>query len=195
MSVLINPPAKSPWYLRPALWLAGRIAGKDPLPARVLSHYPKGAIASGLFEAMAAHGPSDLETRTLKLARVAASVATGCPFCIDMNAANHEGAKVALAEVRALLAGQELPQASAREGAAVRFARALSETPVVVDDDLAGALRSNFTEREIVVLATTIAQVNYWARLNQGLGIPSAGFFGGECAIGGLGPTGTNQGT
>ncbi|HSO40065.1 MAG TPA: hypothetical protein VLT33_46375, partial [Labilithrix sp.] len=45
----------------------------------------------------------------------------------------------------------------------------------------APALRSElvacFRPREIVVLATTIAQVNYWARFNQGLGVPAAGFF------------------
>jgi hypothetical protein len=38
-------------------------------------------------------------------------------------------------------------------------------------------LRQRFSDREIVVLAATIAQVNYWARLNNGLGIPSGGFF------------------
>lgn len=32
------------------------------------------------------------------------------------------------------------------------------------------------TGREIVILASTAAQVNYWARLIQALGIPPAGF-------------------
>ena len=33
-----------------------------------------------------------------------------------------------------------------------------------------------FTEREVVILATTAAQVNFWARTIQALGIPPAGF-------------------
>jgi alkylhydroperoxidase family enzyme len=37
-------------------------------------------------------------------------------------------------------------------------------------------LKQHFTEREIVILASTAAQVNYWARLIQALGIPPAGF-------------------
>jgi alkylhydroperoxidase family enzyme len=37
-------------------------------------------------------------------------------------------------------------------------------------------MKSNFNEREIVILASTAAQVNYWARLIQALGIPPAGF-------------------
>ena len=37
-------------------------------------------------------------------------------------------------------------------------------------------LREEFSERELVILATTAAQVNYWARVIQALGIPPAGF-------------------
>jgi hypothetical protein len=36
--------------------------------------------------------------------------------------------------------------------------------------------KANFTEREIVILASTAAQVNYWTRLLQALGVPPAGF-------------------
>jgi alkylhydroperoxidase family enzyme len=38
------------------------------------------------------------------------------------------------------------------------------------------ALREAYSERELVILATTAAQVNYWARVIQALGIPPAGF-------------------
>jgi len=37
-------------------------------------------------------------------------------------------------------------------------------------------MKTNFTKREIVILAGTAAQVNYWARLLQALGVPPAGF-------------------
>jgi alkylhydroperoxidase family enzyme len=43
-------------------------------------------------------------------------------------------------------------------------------------DDLMQSIKANFNEREIVILATTAAQVNYWARLIQALGAPPAGF-------------------
>jgi len=42
--------------------------------------------------------------------------------------------------------------------------------------DFIQLITSNFTEREMVILASTAAQVNYWARLIQTLGIPPAGF-------------------
>jgi hypothetical protein len=43
-------------------------------------------------------------------------------------------------------------------------------------------LRSRFSERAIVVIASTVAQVNFWARLIQSLGVPPAGFST-ECSI------------
>ncbi|MGI8542812.1 MAG: carboxymuconolactone decarboxylase family protein, partial [Aridibacter sp.] len=52
----------------------------------------------------------------------------------------------------------------------------ISSTPLLFPTDFVNDLKNEFTEREIVMLATTVSQVNYWARLIQSLGIPSAGF-------------------
>lgn len=196
------PPARVPVLLRPALWIARRMTGKDPLVARMLSHLPKAAVAGGLLELLASHAPGDLDARTLKLARLAASTVVGCPFCIDMNAAEHEAAGVTSEEVAALLdQRRERPQSSAsrphphveavaaeraaavlapddvRARVAIDLARAMSMTPVTIGSDLRHHVESIFTPREIVALTTAIAQVNYWARLNQSLDIPAAGFF------------------
>lgn len=180
-TALIEPPARPPWWLAPGLWLTRKITGKDPLPARLLTHFPKGAVAAGVFEALTAHAPGDLDRRTLAVARIAASAAAGCPFCIDMNAATWKDAGLTadeLARVLSFVVDDAAPAGlGAREDVAMRYARALSLTPVVLDDELRRALASVFSPREIVVLATTIAQVNYWSRFNQGLGVPSAGFF------------------
>jgi AhpD family alkylhydroperoxidase len=161
------------------LWIAARITGRDPLPARLLTHYPKGALGAGLFEITAAGAPSDLDGRTLAVARIVASAVAGCPFCVDMNAATWKRAGLTLAELRTLLAldTASWPALGAREVTAARYAAALSRTPVELDERLAVELRATFAPREVVVLATTIAQVNYWSRFNQGLGVPAAGFF------------------
>lgn len=178
-SLVIPPPASPPWYLRPALWLTRRITGKDPLPARLLTLFPKGALGAGLFEVLTAHAPGDLDGRSLACARIAASAASGCPFCLDMNAATWRDAGLTPAELEAIGAGEpsRLSTLGPREATAARYAIALSRTPVEVDAALRRDLAAHFSPREIVVLATTIAQVNYWSRFNQGLGVPSAGFF------------------
>ncbi len=173
----VTPPRRPAWYLRIALWVARRITGKDPLPGRVLALFPKAALGVGLFEAAAAHAPRDLDARSLAIARIVASVIGGCPFCIDMNAATWQRAGLSSIELERLLALDWPSSLSPRERAAAAYSRALSQTPVVVDPALLLSLRSAFTDREIVVLAVTIAQVNFWTRFNQGVGIPAAGFF------------------
>jgi len=177
--LLVDPPARVPWYLRLGLWWARRAAGKEPLAGRLLAHVPRAALTAGIFELGAAHGPRDLGRRELAVARLVASAVSGCAFCIDMNAAGHRDAGLSRDEL-AMLLGLEVecwPALGEREDAAARYAQCLSSTPVAVPDELGVTLRRRFSDREIVVLATTIAQVNYWARLNNGLGVPSAGFF------------------
>ena len=173
------PPERTPLLLRPALWLARRLTGKDPLPGRLLARFPKGAIAAGLFELGSPHAPRDLDARVLAIARVVASAVAGCPFCIDMNAATWQAAGLSEKELSALLNldRQAWSGLARREQVAARYAEALSRTPVELDGELVSALRSEMSPREIVVLAMAIAQVNFWSRFNQGLGVPAAGFF------------------
>ena len=176
-SALIPVPPRVPWYLRPALWVTKRITGKDPLPARLLAWFPKGAFGAGVFEATAAGG-GDLDTRLLAVARIVSSRVAGCPFCLDMNAATWKRAGLTDNELRLLVRDDaDLSVLGAREALAAKYAHALSVTPVVVDAALVAELTAQFSPKEVVVLATTIAQVNYWSRFNQGLGVPSAGFF------------------
>jgi AhpD family alkylhydroperoxidase len=153
------------------------MTGKDPLPGRLLAWFPKGALGAGLFELTAA-GDGDLEPRLLAVARIAASLACGCPFCVDMNAATWARAGLKPAELGLLLDGAvDLASLGDREALAVAWARSLSATPVREPPELLHALRARFSSRELVVLATTISQVNFWSRFNQALGVPSAGFF------------------
>ncbi len=70
----------------------------------------------------------------------------------------------------------EIDSFSYREKLAIRYTRLISSTPLKFPRDFIEELKSQFNEREIVILASTAAQVNYWARLIQALGIPPAGF-------------------
>ncbi|MFO0563791.1 MAG: carboxymuconolactone decarboxylase family protein [Polyangiales bacterium] len=177
-ALLVEPCAKPSWLLRPALWLAAKIAKKDTAPARILAHFTKGALGAAVIEACAPSA-SDLDGRSLAFARIAASVVAGCPFCVDMNAATWRRAGISPLELQGVMALDErvIDSLSARESTAVRFAIALSRTPVTVDEALATSLRERFSERERVALAEAIALVNFWSRFNQAMGVGSAGFF------------------
>lgn len=179
MSAFIDPPRKIPFFLRMGIRISEKIAGRRMLPARILAWYPKAAIGSGMLESLVAHHDGRLDPRMLKLVRMAASFAAACPFCIDMNSHAYQTAGISDDEVLGLR-GQRPIEAvstfSVRERLAIQYARLVSQTPLKFYPDFIEQVKGNFTEREMVILASTAAQVNYWARLIQALGIPPAGF-------------------
>lgn len=174
MEALIEPPRRMPFYLRWGIWWAERAAGRRLGVARLLAWYPKAAVSSAVMEGLIAHHDGAVDERLLKLVRMQVSFAVACPFCIDMNSAEYANAGISEQQVAALrgrLALEEVQEFSERDRAALNYVRLLSATPLRVTPDAAERVRAHFSEREMVVLATTAAQVNYWARLIQGLGI------------------------
>jgi alkylhydroperoxidase family enzyme len=179
MNAFIEPPRRTSLWLRLGIWVSEKMTGRRMLPARILAWYPKAALGSGILESLVAHQDGKLDERMLKLVRMAASFAAACPFCIDMNSYQHASLGINADEVLALRGQSTLesvPSFSKRERLAIEYARLVSQTPLKFHPDFISKIKSNFDEREMVVLASTAAQVNYWARLIQALGIPPAGF-------------------
>ncbi len=147
------------------------------LPPRILAWYPKAAIGSGVMEALVAHADGQMDKRMLKLIRMAASHAVSCPFCVDMNSYEYRLNGISDEEAQALRGDIEVvPTFSEREKLAILYTRLISSTPLKFNPEIVERVRSAFSEREFVILVSTAAQVNFWARLIQGLGIPPAGF-------------------
>lgn len=177
MQAFIVPPKRIPFLLKVGIWFSEKVTGRMMLPPRILAWYPKAAIGSGVMEALVAHTDGRMDERMLKLIRMAASVAANCPFCIDMNSHAHRAYGITDAEAAALRGDVEsLATFSEREKLAIAYARAISATPLKFHPDLVEKVKAAFNEREFVILVSTAAQVNFWARLIQGLGIPPAGF-------------------
>jgi alkylhydroperoxidase family enzyme len=108
-----------------------------------------------------------------------ASFAAACPFCIDMNSFQFETFDISQEELRVLQGREPVEPVrtfTKREWLAIRYAQLVSATPLQFPPDFIEELKQHFNEREIVILASTAAQVNYWARLIQALGVPPAGF-------------------
>jgi alkylhydroperoxidase family enzyme len=179
MESFIPPPPRIPFFLRIGIWFAERTTGKTMLPARLLAWYPKAALGSGMLEALVCHRDGKLDERMLKIVRIQASFAAACPFCIDMNSFQYAETGISELELQALQGLVEIDQVSTftiREKLGARYARLISQTPLRFPPEFIAELKEHFTERELVILASTAAQVNYWARLIQALGIPPAGF-------------------
>jgi AhpD family alkylhydroperoxidase len=177
MQAFIKQPERIPFFLKLGILISERITGKTMLPARILAWYPKAAIGSGVMEALVACEDGELTSRMLKLIRMTVSYATGCPFCIDMNSYEYREVGITNEEAEALRGEfEKVGTFSERKKLAIAYARVVSQTPLKFHADLVERAKSAFTEREFVILASTAAQVNYWARLIQARGIPTAGF-------------------
>ncbi len=179
MRAFIPPPPKIPFYIRFGIWFAERTTRKEMLVARLLAWYPRAALSSGILEALIAHDEPGVNARMLKLVRLQASFAVACPFCIDMNshAFGEQGiTPEEIAALRGQVALETVSTLSARERLALEYTRRISQSPLKFPQSLVEQLTANFSAREIVIIATTAAQVNYWARLIQALGVPPVGF-------------------
>lgn len=188
---LIDEPRRMNPLLRAGVRLSERMTGRRMLPARLLAWYPRAAIGSGVLESLVAH--KEPSPRLLKLVRITAPLVAECAFRVDMNGFDHRASGITDDELQRLVAlatadADPAPGGSPdqffdeRELLAIAYTRRVSSTPLEFPAELMLALRGAFTERELVILASTAAQVNYWARLIQALGIPPAGF-GASCQI------------
>ena len=177
MQAFIEGPKRIPLLLRIGIWFSERVTGRVMLPARILAWYPKAAVGSGVMEALVAHEDGRMDKRMLKLVRMTASYAVACPFCVDMNSHEYRKAGITDEEAESLRGDfEKVGSFSERERLAIAYTRLISQTPLKFHPEMVERVKNAFTEREFVILASTAAQVNYWARLIQALGIPPVGF-------------------
>jgi alkylhydroperoxidase family enzyme len=181
----IEPPPRIPLLLRLALSLVERRLGRRLLANRILSWYPKALVGSGIMEGLVAHDDPEVPRRLLTLVRVATSFHVSCPFCIDMNASDFSAKGLSDQEILGLQGRvplEGIDSISARELAALRYVQCMCATPLSFPAEVIQGMRQHFTPRAMVIVASTCAQVNFWARLIQSLGVPPAGFST-ECTI------------
>ena len=65
---------------------------------------------------------------------------------------------------------------TAGEKAVLRYADALTQTPVVVAPELFAELRLHLDERQLIELTSAIAWENYRARFDHALEVPAEGY-------------------
>ena len=175
----IEEPAKLPLLLRLGIFMAEKKTGKRLLPARLLGWYPKSALGAGIMEALVAHGEGRVTPRLLKLVKMQVSISSSCPFCIDMNSSEFSDFQITPTEIEALQGVRSLESTesfSIHERAALSYAVGLTSTPISLETELLDKMKELFSQREFIVIVSTVGQVNFWTRMIQGLGIPPAGF-------------------
>jgi alkylhydroperoxidase family enzyme len=97
-------------------------------------------------------------------------------------------------KLRALENYEESAVLSERERAVLRYADAMTSTPVEVPDELFQGLRRWFDERQLVELTESIAWENYRARFDHAFGAEAEGFSAGAYCPVPIGRSGTTPG-
>jgi alkylhydroperoxidase family enzyme len=175
----IDPPKKINFFLKIGIMISRKVTGKDLLVPKLLAWAPKVAISSGILESLVAHGDRDLNPRLLELVRIQTSLSVSCPFCIDMNTFDYQKDGITDDELDVLRGRKlenEVNSFSEKESATLDYVKHLTRSPIQMPKEVSDRMIRNFTPREIVILASTVAHVDYWARLIQGLGVPPEGF-------------------
>lgn len=109
---------------------------------------------------------SGLEHSLLELVKTRASQINGCAYCIDMHTKDARALGESEQRLYLLNAWREAPFYTERERAALAWTEAvtlISESHAS-DEDYA-AVRSQFTEQELVSLTMAVIAINGWNRL------------------------------
>jgi AhpD family alkylhydroperoxidase len=124
-----------------------------------------------------------VEGRLKDLAATQAALKVGCQFCIDFGSALLQKSGASEKQLRELSSYSSSDAFSREEKLVLGYAEALTETPVVVSDELFDELRRHFDEAQLVELTAAITFENYRARFNHAFGIGDQGFSGGACQV------------
>jgi AhpD family alkylhydroperoxidase len=168
--------------VRMANWYTRRSYGRDTEIAGVMAHSPGHLRGYGMLEWCHERSHS-VDEKVKMLAETKAATEAGCEFCLDIASHLSREAGVTDEQLRALHDYRESPAFSPVERLVLEYAEAMSQTPVMISDELFARLREHFDEQQIVELTTGIALENFRSRFNHALGITPAGFSSGEYCV------------
>lgn len=152
-------------------------------PLRMYAHMPRLLNAYGKLE-QAESKLDVLSPRQRALAELKAATTVGCEYCIDLGSQIARRWGMTDEELLALSDYQNAPCFSDVDKLILRYATAISRTPVEVSDELFDALRAHFDAAQLVGLTHVITLGNLRARFNIALDIGSSGFSGQRvCAL------------
>jgi AhpD family alkylhydroperoxidase len=108
---------------------------------------------------------STLEPALIELVRTRVSQINGCGYCIDMHTKDARAAGESEQRLYLVQAWREAPLYNERERAALEWAEAVTNVhDEHIPDSVYDAVRSVFSETELVALTLAIVEINGWNR-------------------------------
>ena len=106
-----------------------------------------------------------LDADLLELVKVRASQINGCAYCLQFHLNALTKLQVAKEKTDMVAVWREAPQFSRRERAALAWTEALTTITDGVSDELTADVRSEFSDKDLAYLSSTIGLINTWNRL------------------------------
>ncbi len=167
---------------RLAFFLSRRSYGRVITPARVYALDSGLLLAVGLMEEVQERA-KQTSAPVKQLARMLVAWRIGCPWCLDFGTKTSEKLGVTDEQLRALPDYEHSSLFSEEERAVLRYADAMTRTPVRVPDAVFEALKARYTDRQILEMTAAIAWENYHARVNHALDLEAEGVAGRVCLV------------
>ena len=160
--------------------LTGREARVEPV--ELFAHAPRLLFGYAMVELSFAAKPR-VPQRLRALVTLKAAVMQGCEFCRDIGSQEARAAGISDEQLLDLHRYRESEHFAREERLVLDLAVAMTSTPVVVGDELFGALRERFDDAQLVELVGLVALENLRSRFNGAFAIGAAGFSDGAvCA-------------
>lgn len=114
-----------------------------------------------------------LDRKLTELGILVVSRVNACRYCVQHHAPLAHGAGLTAKQLQAVQddAWSDRTLWTEEEWLVVRYAEALAAVPQEVDDKLFAALKSRFSERQIVDLTMRLALCAAWNKFNDALGL------------------------
>jgi len=141
---------------RLAFFLSRRSYGRVITPARVYALDSRLLLAVGLMEEVQ-EWAKQTRAPVKQLARMLVAWRVGCPWCLDFGTRTSEQLGVTDEQLRALPDYEHSSLFSEEERVVLRYADAMTRTPVRVPDAVFEALKTRYTDRQILEITAAIA--------------------------------------
>ncbi len=176
--------AVSPKDAGPIIKIGYRMArkqlGEVPEPFAVLAHHRKLFVASARHELALQKAMNVMPESLIQLAVYRTAWTVGCSWCVDFGAMLQrlDGLDVdRLKEIGTFETSEKFAEA---EREVIRYADAMTSTPMDVTDEQVAALVATYGEAGVLELTYQISHENQRARMNHALGITDQGFSSGD---------------
>lgn len=192
-------PALSPRDAGPLIKIGYRIArkrlGEVPEPFAVLANHRKLFMASARHELALEKAMHALPPALIQLAVYRTGWTVGCSWCVDFGAMLQRLDGLDIDRLQQIADFETSPAFSEAERAIIRYADAMTETPMTVTDEQVAALVATYGVEAVLELTYQISHENQRARMNHALGITDQGYSSGDaCRVPWLTPETANRG-